>query len=688
MERSVFPGRPLPLGVSNTSEGTNFSIYAREDTHVTLILRLQSKQKEFPLSANLNRTGHVWHVELRPSCIGVSYLWRVGLHKDPRWISNECLDPWARALDSAVGPRTFNAKSRDEYSPWAVAMNETNFDWDGVAKPNVPWASMVIYEMHVRGFSVMKGGGGFAGIVERIPYLKSLGVNVIELLPIMEFNEREWGGAGGEVCQYWGYSTVAFFAPMARYGKEGGKPGHVVKEFQYMVRELHRAGIEVILDVVYNHTAEMGNDFVGRGFYGMKTLAPFSYYVLKDAGQGFINHSGCGNTVNSNHVATQELICESLRYWAHEMGVDGFRFDLASVLCRGLDGEPMENPPIVERIAKDPSLRDVKLIAEPWDCGGLYQVGSFPHFGIWAEWNGKFRDCVRRFIKGDQGMVGDFATRLCGSEDLYGNGRKPYHSLNFVTAHDGFSMMDLVSYNHKHNEANGEGNRDGEDHNLSWNCGAEGATNDDGIRKLRQRQVRNFLVALLVAAGTPMLSMGDEYGHTRRGNNNGWCQDSTVSWFDWEEAERDKNGLLRFTQKMVRFRREMGALRRDKFLREGDVSWHGRRAGRPEWGSGYNLLAMVFNGACCVYVAFNAGGEAVEIELPGIDGGWERVVDTNLESPKDFQEAGQGAKLEGGGRYGMAPFSCLVLRQRGRQGGGEHVENIDKAFKLMKVGDM
>lgn len=702
-EHTTHAGRPLPYGASATKRGTNFAIYARETEYVALVLRTDSAEVVHELDTRLNRTGHVWHVELVPAAIGAAYLWRVGREKDPRWITNDCLDPWATLLDTAVGAAAFNDRDpgTPDYSPWAIVPEEKDFDWQDVPRPRIPWKEMIVYELHVRGFSKrvneiagrdgkLKGtAGSFLGVVERIPYLRSLGVNVVELLPIMEYNEREWSHINPEtnkhLSQYWGYSTVGFFTPMNRFGRDGSNPAQVLVDFKYMVRELHRAGIEVLLDVVYNHTAEMGLDYTGRGFYGMKTLAPFSYYLLRDSGKTFVNHSGCGNTVNSNNPAVQELICSSLRYWAHEMGADGFRFDLASILCRGVDGEPLPHPPVIERMTKDPVMRDVKLIAEPWDCGGLYQVGSFPHFGVWAEWNGKFRDCVRRFIKGDGGMIGEFATRLCGSQDLYGSGRAPFHSINFVTAHDGFSMYDLVSYDRKHNHQNGEDNNDGEAHNISWNCGVEGETRDEDIVALRTRQMKNMLVALLVAAGTPMVCMGDEYGHTQKGNNNGWCQDSELTWFDWGAAKKDGFGLLRFTQKLMRFRRSVKSLQHDKFLSDGDVVWHGRRAGKPEWGSQYNFLAVTFKGECEIYVGFNAGGERRDAQLPHVEGGWWRVVDTNLESPRDFAEEGKESKLEGGSSYTLMPFSCILLRQRGREGGGTKLEEIVDAFKAVDL---
>lgn len=699
-------GRAHPLGCTDTPAGTNFAIYARDTSDVTLLLYPPSSSSslsesaspsdppaaavEFKLDPAANQTGHVWHVLLSPSPSGFSYEWRVG-SPDPRWKSNLCLDPYARALDSARGPSSFNNSSIAPYNPRAVVptCHASSFDWQGVARPRVPWPSTVIYEMHVRGFTA---GGTYAHVVSRIPYLKSLGVTAVELLPVMEFNEREWSkinpNTNKPLCQYWGYSTVAFFAPMNRFSRQGNDPSASTHEFQYMVRELHRAGIEVILDVVYNHTAEMGNDFVGPGFYGMKQLAPFSYYHMRDNGATFINHSGCGNTVNCNNVAVQDLIIESLRYWTHEMGVDGFRFDLASIMTRSADDcEGLQNPPLIERIAKDSALRGVKLIAEPWDCGGLYLVGNFPHYGVFAEWNGKFRDVVRQFVKGDAGMVGEFATRLCGSQDLYGKGgRKPYHSLNFVTAHDGFTMRDLVSYNDKHNGANGENNNDGESHNLSWNCGVEGDTNDDGVKQLRERQIRNLLVALFVAVGTPMLSMGDEYGHTRYGNNNVWCQDSSLSWFQWDNAKAEKDRLLKFTAGLVKLKTSLKALQRSHFLSDKDVQWHGVNAWHPDWNSGYNFLAMTLKADVDVYVAFNCGGEQRDVELPHQDQKWARVADTNLQGDKAFANPGEETTLHPASRYRMAPHSVLVLRSV--QGTNEAATaDLTTAFEEMAVED-
>jgi len=680
-------GAPLPLGVSFTpcGAGTNFAVYAREEVNVVLLLFKRGETKplvQLKLNPGRHRTGHVWHCEVRPAVPSHAYLWRVGSSKDPRWISNECLDPYARLIDSPVGPSSFNDRKLPDYSPRALVPSSPDalaFDWDDVAKPKLPWSKLVIYELHVRGFSKLsptaknkdsKAPATYMGVVERIPYFKSLGINCVELLPIMEFNEREWSHinptTGKSLSQYWGYSTVAFFAPMNRYGSDSGSPEDTVREFKYMVRELHRAGIEVILDVVYNHTAEMALDYVGPGHYGMKTLAPFSYYILHDDGKRFANHTGCGNTVNCNNPIVQDMVIDSLRYWTHEMRVDGFRFDLASAMCRDTDGSPLDRPPVIERMTKDATMRDVKLIAEPWDCGGLYQVGSFPHFGTWAEWNGKYRDCVRRFVKGDTGTLQEFATRICGSEDLYGReGRRPYHSINFVTAHDGFTLHDLLSYNSKRNHDNGEDNRDGDNHNDSWNCGAEGATGDKGVLALRARQARNYFVALLVSNGTPMISMGDEYGLTREGNNNGWCQDSTLSWFSWKEAQ--KSDLVRFVGGLIRFRHNSQALQKDDFLSPSSITWHGANAYEPNWDGGYNFIAFALHGASeDVYVAFNAGCNSYQVNLPSPQGGrsqWHRVVDTNLESPRDVNTAPKEKMKPLGTQYTLAPYSSIILTQ-------------------------
>lgn len=646
----------------------------------------------------------VWHVAVAGVPPRTEYLWRIGAAPDPRWYTNECLDPYAREVSSPTGAGMYNAVDvRGDYRPRGVVptVGAPEFDWQGVVPPRIPQHELVIYEMHVRGFTLhadaegaaaaadgggavadgpAKGGtkattagggagsnGTFLGVIDKIPYLRALGVNCVELLPVMEFNETEWSFinpvTNQRLSQYWGYSTVAFFAPMNRFAQ-----ADATVEFQTMVRELHRAGIEVILDVVYNHTAEMGLDFLPPGHYGQKTLAPGTYYMLEDNGAKFVNYSGCGNTLSCNNPVTAEWIHESLRHWALTMGVDGFRFDLASILTRGTDGAALANPPVVERFTKDPCMRDVKLIAEPWDCGGLYQVGTFPHYGVWSEWNGKFRDVVRQFVKGDRGLKGAFASRLCGSQDMYGpSGRAPYHSVNFVTAHDGFSLYDLVSYNDKHNEHNGENNNDGEQHNNSWNCGAEGETSDPEVRSRRDRQMRNMMVALLVSAGTPMLCMGDEYGHTKGGNNNGWCQDGLLTAFNWTVLRDGLDGLPRFLAKLIRLRtRTAPYLARTTFYSGSEIVWHGERPGEPAWDDGYNFLAFTIPdprpaAGADLYVAFNAGAEARTAVLPPAPdcGSWGRLVDTALPPPRDFSDDPAAHPIAH--TYGLAPYSAVVL---------------------------
>lgn len=739
-------GRPLPYGCTATAGGgggaaaaadtgaggaLNFSVFAKESTHAVLLLfpattaaptadggnggdgggggdcdgpAAAAAPVELRLDPAQHRTGMVWHVAVAGVPPRTEYLWRIGAAPDPRWYTNECLDPFAREVSSPTGAGMYNAVDvRGDYRPRGVVptVGAPEFDWQGVVPPRIPQHELVIYEMHVRGFTLhadaegaaaaadgggavadgpAKGGtkattagggagtnGTFLGVIDKIPYLRALGVNCVELLPVMEFNETEWSFinpvTNQRLSQYWGYSTVAFFAPMNRFAQ-----ADATVEFQTMVRELHRAGIEVILDVVYNHTAEMGLDFLPPGHYGQKTLAPGTYYMLEDNGAKFVNYSGCGNTLSCNNPVTAEWIHESLRHWALTMGVDGFRFDLASILTRGTDGAALANPPVVERFTKDPCMRDVKLIAEPWDCGGLYQVGTFPHYGVWSEWNGKFRDVVRQFVKGDRGLKGAFASRLCGSQDMYGpSGRAPYHSVNFVTAHDGFSLYDLVSYNDKHNEHNGENNNDGEQHNNSWNCGAEGETSDPEVRSRRDRQMRNMMVALLVSAGTPMLCMGDEYGHTKGGNNNGWCQDGLLTAFNWTALRDGLDGLPRFLAKLIRLRtRTAPFLARTTFYSGSEIVWHGERPGEPAWDDGYNFLAFTIPdprpaAGADLYVAFNAGAEARTAVLPPAPdcGSWGRLVDTALPPPRDFSDDPAAHPIAH--TYGLAPYSAVVL---------------------------
>ena len=490
------------------------------------------------------------------------------------------------------------------------------------------------------------------GLVEKIPYLKSIGITAVELMPVAEFpecaNVRINPRTGEKLKDFWGYNPLAFFAPKASYSSDPFNGGQV-REFKRMVKEFHKAGIEVILDVVFNHTAEGDGSGPTISFKG---LCNKTYYILGEGGV-YHNYTGCGNTLKCNHPLVRDLILDCLRYWVTEMHVDGFRFDLASVLGRGRNGEVLADPPLLERIAEDPLLADTKIIAEAWDAAGLYQVGSFPAWGRWAEWNGKFRDDIRRFVRGDEGMVPVLATRIAGSSDLYEpGGRAPYHSVNFITSHDGFTLWDLVSYNKKHNEENGEQGRDGTDENFSWNHGVEGPTDREDIIELRKRQAKNLLAILMVSQGVPMVLAGDEMLRSQNGNNNAYCQDNETSWMNWDLSE--KNGdMVRFFRMLVDFRLRHPILRRRHFFagtdHDGDqlpdISWHGVNIGEPDWSYTSKSLAFLLDGseACGgedddIYVIMNAHDGPLFFHVPYFREGyaWRKVVDTRLKSPRDI----------------------------------------------------
>jgi glycogen operon protein len=542
---------------------------------------------------------------------------------------------------------------------------------------------LVIYEMHVRSFtrdpsSGVKFPGTFAGIRQKIAYLKELGVNCIELLPIFEFDEFENSRVDPTtgrhlVGNYWGYSTLAFFAPKSGYAATG-KLGMQVDEFKALVKELHRNGIEVLLDVVVNHTAE-GNEH--GPYISFKGIDNKTYYMLTPEGYYF-NFSGTGNTLNCNNPVVRNMVLDCIRYWAAEYHVDGFRFDLASVLGRDPWGAPLSNPPLLESLAFDPILAKCKLIAEAWDAGGLYQVGSFPAYGRWAEWNGKYRDCLRKFLRGDLGRVGEMAQRLQGSPDLYA-GRGATATINFVTAHDGFTLNDLVSYNEKHNEANGEDNRDGANNNDSWNCGWEGPSNDPSINALRMRQMKNAMTMLLVSQGIPMILMGDEMARTQQGNNNTYCHDNELNWLDWTLAEQNAQ-LVRFVKMMIDFRHAHRALRNRWHLTGRDqtgsgypdISWHGTKAWNADWSGTSRLLAFMLSGKnsrgdaggdAYVYVAMNMHWEAHWFELPGLPGGlhWHVAVNTGVPSPEDIWQCGQEPLLNDQSNILVGERSTVVL---------------------------
>jgi isoamylase len=677
-------GIPLPLGVIAVKGGFNFAIFSKHATSVTLVLFLPDEPDlgiEFPLDERVNRTGDVWHGHIDGLDPSIRYAWRMDRIGNDRpeiyryYPKRILLDPYARAL---TGSHDGHTRDEGASTRHRCLIPKNSFDW-GVDQPlQIPLRDSIIYEAHVRGFtqnpnSGVRARGTFAGLVERIPYLKSLGITAVELLPVCEFDETsvKWVNprTGQRLRNFWGYDPISFFAIHAAYSSARGDDEHV-GEFKTMVKTFHEAGLEVILDVVYNHSGEGDQDGPVYSYRGIDNSV---YYMLDRNTGEYMNYSGCGNTLNCNHPVVRDLIIEALRYWVIEMHVDGFRFDLASILGRGPDGSVLANPPLIESLSKDPILAESKLIAEAWDAAGLYQVGSFPAGGRWAEWNGKFRDDVRKFVKSDPGMVSALATRLAGSSDLYhASKREPWHSINFVTCHDGFPLADLVSYDRKHNEENGEDNRDGVNNTMSWNCGVEGPTDSPEVNRLRGRQIRNFAALLFLAQGVPMLLAGDEMGRTQGGNNNAYCQDNEIAWVDWDLRDRNA-GLLRYFRNLIRFRTDHTILRRGSFTPENDptasrIEWGGFEVGRPDWSWESRSLAMHVHGSPDgddeehVYVIAHAHWEKADFALPRLAGyRWFRVIDTSLESPRDIVDPGEETALADQRKYTAGPRSTVVL---------------------------
>jgi len=644
-------GYAAPLGASRMAEGTNFALFSQHAQAVVLRLFYPDEQNPFleiKLDPKANKTGWIWHVFMCNLPDDIEYSYRIEGPKNPSKgllfdSTHDLLDPYARGVNTS---HTWGERKEDQKPLRGKVIHSMPFDWGKDLSPQIPMQDLIIYEMHTRAFTIdssskVKHPGTFKGIIEKIPYLKSLGINAIELLPVFEFNECDnllKNPHTGEPLQnFWGYSTINFFSPMSRFGSTVNSYT-AIDEFKMLVKEMHKNGIEVILDVVYNHTGEGDENGPHLSFRGIDNSI---YYILGPEGH-YMNFSGCGNTFNCNHPVITKLIMDSLRYWVSEMHVDGFRFDLASILTRDKNGTPLKDPPLIETICNDPILANTKLIAEAWDAAGLYQVGSFPGGSRWSEWNGKYRDTVRRFIKGTENQTGLFAHALSGSDDLYEQNKQPYNSINFITAHDGFTLTDLVTYQEKHNEENGEENRDGDNHNESWNCGIEGPSKNHKIEQLRDRQKRNFLTALFLSQGTPMLLMGDEYGHTRNGNNNAWCQDNHLNWFLWNELEKNKN-FFRFCSQLIHFRKNHSLLKRTEFLKNEDITWHGAEPFSPNWEPSSRFLAFTLkdhqNGHD-LYIAFNSHFESLTIHLPPSPQfkKWYRIIDTSLESPEDFLE--------------------------------------------------
>jgi len=682
---SVSIGRAAPLGATLCGEGVNFSVFSKNATRIELLLfddaAATRPSQVIPLDSRSHRTYHYWHVFVPGLAPGQVYAYRAqgpfaperGLRFDP---DKALLDPYGLAV--AV-PDRFDrhaaARSGDNTSVAmkSVVADPHRYDWEGDAPLKRPFVEAVIYELHVGGFTKHPNSGvacakrgTYAGLVEKIPYLKDLGVTVVELLPVFQFDPQQ---APTGLVNYWGYQPVSFFAPHHGYSSQHD-PLAVLDEFRDMVKALHRAGIEVVLDVVFNHTAEGGSDgptFCYRG------LANDFYYTLERDKSRYADYTGCGNTLNANRPIVRRLIQDSLRYWVNQMHVDGFRFDLASILSRDETGHPLPNPPVLWDIESDPAMAGIKLIAEAWDAAGLYQVGRFVG-DAWQEWNGRFRDDVRGFVKGDTGSVSSVATRLLGSPDIYGHKqREAEHSINFVTCHDGFTLNDLVSYNQKHNEANGENNRDGADHNLSWNCSVEGPSDDPAVEALRDRQIKNFFTLLLLSTGTPMLLMGDEVRRTQLGNNNAYCHDSELTWFDWSLLERH-SGMHRFVKVLNEYRQrrdvttESDSLTLNQLLDRAKLEWHGVALNRPDWSDHSHSLAFTVESLRARFLLhgmLNAYWESLSFELPPVrtEGGqWRRCIDTARATPEDiFSWADAPAVTQS--TYVVQPRSVVLLAQ-------------------------
>lgn len=682
MKVKIRHGTPLLLGATPLAEGINFAIFSRHGKRVSLLLFCPDqgeKVYEVELDPAINRTGDVWHIMLCGIDASFHYGYRVDGPFEPQrghyFQDHILLDPYARALSGGSkwaghDERRGCTTPESKFSRRGCIV-ENNFDWQGDRPLNIPLQDSIIYELHVRGFtcdpsSGVSHPGTFAGIIEKIPYLQELGVTAVELMPVTEFNENENTRidplTSRPLKNYWGYSPISFFAPKASYAVNG-VDGNQVREFKEMVLALHQAGIEVILDIVFNHTAEGG---AGGPVYSFRGLDNSIYYLLGQEGE-FLNFSGCGNTLNCNHPLVRNLIMDVLRYWVVEMHVDGFRFDLASILGRDSRGEVLSNPPVVEQIAEDPVLANTKIIAEAWDAAGLYQVGSFSSHIRWAEWNGRFRDDVRAFSCGKPATVAALATRIGGSSDLYQPGRQPANSINFLTSHDGFTLMDLVSYAHKHNLANGEENQDGCDYNISWNSGVEGLTDDPEILALRRRRIKTMAVILMLSQGTPMLLAGDEFGRSQQGNNNAYCQDNEISWLNWQLAE-DNSAMLRFFRYLISLRKGHRVFRRIDFFsaQEGDASdirWQYVKPGQQNWSSDCKALGFFLDGGGVddsnFFIALNCGIDSLGFVLPpAFD--WRQLVDTAGPEGSDIYRE-KDAPPVSGSRVEVASMGAAVF---------------------------
>jgi glycogen operon protein len=689
---AIRPGSRYPAGATVVAEGVNFSIYSRHATQVELLLFHAADSPQpfqvITLESRIHRDFFFWHVLVVDLPVGTHYAWRVDGPDDVRQSgfrfdrNKALLDPWARGVSTLLWDRGRACLPGDNTATsMRAVVTATDYDWEGdeplgCIRPE----RTIIYELHVGGFtrhpsSGVQAPGTFRGMIEKIPYLMELGVTHVELMPVMAFDEQDVpaGVARRGLRNYWGYSTHSYFSPHPGYCLSADGAGHA-NEFRDLVKALHEAGIGVILDVVFNHTAEGG---AGGPLINFRGLGNESFYHLDPEDRSrYRDFTGCGNTVNCNHPLVVKFILECLEYWVREMHVDGFRFDLASVLSRGENGVPLYHAPVLWNIEFSNVLSETRVIAEAWDAAGLYQVGDFPGYR-WGEWNGRYRDVLRRFVRGECGLLGEVARRISGNSDLYqDDDRLPINSINFITCHDGFTLHDLVSYNEKHNEVNGEGNRDGNSNVLSWNCGVEGPTRDARINALRRQQARNFMALLLLSQGMPMLYAGDEVLRTQHGNNNVWCQDNELGWFDWGLLEANAD-MLHFTRRMIAFRKRHPCLMHTRFLtgepREGfwfpDITWHGERLNKPQWDDPDARLLACTLGAIesweeDLHIILNMGSRARRLPLPAIAGrDWYCAIDTALAGPGSILPPGRQL-LHDASSCKVAPRSVVVFEAR------------------------
>lgn len=685
--KEICVSHPYPLGATVNAQGVNFSVFSASATQMQIVLfdaaEPGTPSRVIDLDPELNRTSHYWHIFIPGIKPGQLYGFHANGPEDPqngqRFDNQKILiDPYGKAVSVGAYDRAAAGRPGDNAatSLKSVVADLHSFDWEGDRPLNRPFHRTVIYELHVGGFTrhpnsgvTAAHAGTYRGVIEKIPYLLELGITAVELLPVFQFDAQ---AAPAGLTNYWGYSPVSFFAPHLAYSTSKDPLG-CLDEFRTMVKELHRAGIEVILDVVYNHTAE-GNE---RGptlcFRGLENS--FYYILDKNDKAKYANYTGAGNTLKANHSVVKRLILDSLCHWVAEMHIDGFRFDLASIFSRNEMGEPIVNSPILWDIDSEPILAGTKLIAEAWDVGGLYQVGTFGQ-DKWKEWNGEFRDDMRSFIKGDANTVWKLRERITGSFDLYKEGARPAgQSINLITCHDGFTLNDLVSYNAKHNEANYELNSDGTSKNFSWNCGVEGPTAIADIELLRIRQIKNLFALNLLSLGTPMLLMGDEVRRTQQGNNNAYCQDNQTSWFDWDLCATNKE-IFRFVQHMIRVRLrfdeegESGHVSLEEYLNRAHIEWHGVELGKPDWGLDSHSLAFTLQNPAISqvrYIAINAYWKRLEFALPPVAGNpgarWLRLMDTSLPSPNDIVADGEGVPIDGA-KYLVNPRSIIMLQYK------------------------